>query len=134
MARPTTALIVDDESHVRVYMRMLLQSLGITSIWEAADGKQAVALYLQHRPHVVVLDLVMPIMTGEQTLRELQTIDPDVAAIVVTSQSAIKTVEEIHRLGAVAYLLKHTPRDQMVKTLSDALDSIDVAEESGASS
>jgi DNA-binding NarL/FixJ family response regulator len=126
MARPTTALLVDDEAHVRVYLRMLLQSVGVTTVWEASDGKQAVELYMLHRPPVVLLDLAMPVVAGEQVFRDLQAIDPDVAVIVVTSQSSLKTVQAIHQLGAIAYLLKHTPREQMVKTLNEALDTIDV--------
>jgi len=125
MARPTSALLVDDEAHVRVYLRMLLHSVGITTVWEAADGKQAVELYALHRPPVVLLDLAMPVVSGEQVFRDLQAIDPDVAVIIVTSQSSLKTVQALHQLGAIAYLLKHTPREQMVKTLNEALDSID---------
>ena len=124
MARPTSALIVDDEAHVRVYLRMLLQSLGVPTVWEASDGKEAVELYALHRPQVVLLDLAMPVVAGEQVFRDLQAIDPDVAVIVVTSQSSLKSVQAIHELGAIAYLLKHTPREQMVKTLNEALDSI----------
>jgi DNA-binding NarL/FixJ family response regulator len=125
MARPTSALLVDDEAHVRVYLRMLLQSVGITTVWEASDGKEAMELFMLHRPPVVLLDLAMPVVAGEQVFRDLQAIDPDVAVIVVTSQSSLKTVQAIHQLGAIAYLLKHTPREQMVKTLNEALDSID---------
>jgi two-component system, chemotaxis family, chemotaxis protein CheY len=126
MARPTSALIVDDEAHVRVYLRMLLQSVGITTVWEAADGKEAVELFALHRPPVVLLDLAMPVVAGEQVFRDLQAIDPEVAVIVVTSQSSLKSVQAIHELGAVAYLLKHTPREQMILTLNEALDSLDV--------
>ena len=125
MARPTSALIVDDEAHVRVYLRMLLQSLGVPTVWEASDGKEAVELYALHRPQVVLLDLAMPVVAGEQVFRDLQAIDPDVAVIVVTSQSSLKSVQAIHELGAIAYLLKHTPREQMEKTLNEALDSLD---------
>ena len=125
MARPTSALLVDDEAHVRVYLRMLLQSVGVTTVWEAADGKEAVELYKLHRPPVVLLDLAMPVVGGEQVFRDLQAIDPEVAVIIVTSQSSLKTVQAIHQLGAIAYLLKHTPREQMVKTLDEALDSLD---------
>ena len=125
IARPTSALLVDDEAHVRVYLRMLLQSVGVTTVWEAADGKQAVELYALHRPPVVLLDLAMPVVSGEQVFRDLQAIDPDVAVIIVTSQSSLKSVQALHQLGAIAYLLKHTPREQMVKTLNEALDSLD---------
>jgi two-component system chemotaxis response regulator CheY len=126
MARPTSALLVDDEAHVRVYLRMLLQSVGVATVWEAADGKQAVELYALHRPPVVLLDLAMPVVSGEQVFRDLRAIDPEVAVIIVTSQSSLKSVQALHQLGAIAYLLKHTPREQMVMTLNEALDSIDV--------
>jgi two-component system, chemotaxis family, chemotaxis protein CheY len=124
MPRPTSALIVDDESHVRVYLRMLLKQLGITTVWEASDGAKARELYIEHRPGVVLMDIVMPGKTGPGVMADLKAIDPNVPVIVVTSQVALKTVEEMHALGAMSYVLKHTPRDQMLKMLSDTLDSI----------
>ena len=122
MPRPLTALIVDDESHVRIYLRMLLQRLGVKTVHEAADGAQALQLYAAHQPEVVLLDVVMPGKTGPSVIKDLQALNPEVPVIVVTSQSSYKTVQEIHDLGAIAYLLKHTPYDQMVKMLGDALD------------
>ena len=71
MARPTSALIIDDEAHVRVYLRMLLQSVGVTTVWEAVDGKEAVALFALHRPEVVLLDLAMPGMNGPELARRM---------------------------------------------------------------
>ncbi|MFA5262867.1 MAG: response regulator [Opitutaceae bacterium] len=124
MPRPSSALIVDDEPHVRVYLRMLLKQVGIATIWEASDGAKACELFIEHRPGVVLLDIVMPGKTGPGVMADLKAIDPSVPVIVVTSQVALKTVEEMHDLGAVCYILKHTPRDQMLKMLTDALDSI----------
>lgn len=122
MARPKTALIIDDEAHVRMYMRMLLLRQGLTEVHEASDGVQAIELYATLRPDVVLLDVVMPGLAGSSVLKELQAINPDIPVIVVTSQSSYKVVQEFHEMGAVAYLLKHAPYEQMVKMLSEALD------------
>lgn len=127
MPRPRSALIVDDEPHVRVYLRMLLKQLGIEQIWEASDGLQAVEMFRIEHPEVVLLDIVMPGQLGPNVVDDLRRIDPDVSVIVVTSQIAQKTVEDMHSKGAIAYVLKHTPRDQMVKMLAEALDGIDPA-------
>lgn len=125
MSRPKTALIVDDEVHVRVYLRMLLKQLGVTTIHEAGTPDEAISLFRTHRPEVVLLDLILPGATAEQIFHELQLIDPDVAVIVVSAQNSLKIVEEMHNMGAISYILKHTPRDQMIRMMGEALDWVD---------
>lgn len=124
MPRPTTALIIDDEVHVRVYLRMVLKQLGVTSIWESGSAEEARRLFEENHPEVVLLDVVLPGVHGTSLFEELLAMNPDVNVIVVTSQNALKTVQDMHSLGAVAYVLKHTPRDQMMKMLGEALDWI----------
>ena len=128
MARPTSALIVDDEAHVRVYLRMLLQSLGVKTFWEAGDGLQAIALYKEHLPGVVLLDVNMPVMTGREVMEEFQHLNPRAAVVVVTSQHGLQSVQDFRRLGAVGYVLKHTPTAQTKVLLETALDLIAEAE------
>ena len=130
MSRPTNALIVDDESHVRAFVRLLLREVGITECWEAADGKSAVELAKQHKPELVMLDINLPGLSGLQVLAQLKDADPDVSVVIVTSQSAISTVSESVRLGAVGYLLKHCPKEETLKALREVLESIDEPGES----
>jgi two-component system, chemotaxis family, chemotaxis protein CheY len=128
MGYPTSALIVDDESHVRAFVRLLLRELGITECWEAADGVSAVQLAQQHRPELVMLDINLPGMSGLQVLGQLKQHVPDIPVVMVTSQSAISTVSEAVRLGAVGYLLKHCPKDDTLKALREVLESINPSE------
>lgn len=125
MSRPQSALIVDDEAHVRVYLRMLLKQLGVETLLEAGNGEDALKLFREHRPKLVLLDIVMPGQSGPNLMKEILSIDKEAHVIVVTSQVGLKTVQEMHSLGALAYILKHTPRDQMEKMLMDALDSLE---------
>lgn len=122
MPRPKTALIVDDEVHVRVYLRMLLKQLGVVTIHEAGTSEEAIAFFKTYKPEVVLLDLILPGATAQTIFAEMQGIDPDVAVIVVSAQNSLKIVEEMHNMGAIAYILKHTPRDQMIKMMGEALD------------
>ena len=68
MARPTNALIVDDEPHVRIFVKMLLKQQGIETTWEAGDGVQALAMVAQHNPELVMLDINLPMMSGIEVL------------------------------------------------------------------
>ena len=124
MARPTNALIVEDEVHVRVFLRLLLKEVGIETVWEAGDGAQGLALAGQHRPELVLLDVNLPIMNGLEVLEHLAAEHPDMPVIMVTSQSAMKTVLESVKLGAIAYILKHSPKAEAVRMLREAIDGL----------
>jgi two-component system chemotaxis response regulator CheY len=128
MSRPTNALIVDDESHVRAFMRLLLREVGISDCWEAADGVSAVQLAQEHKPQLVLLDINLPGLNGLQVLAQMKQVDPDIPVVMVTSQSAISTVSEAVRLGAVGYLLKHCPKDETLRALKEVMESIDESE------
>lgn len=125
MGRPTNALIVDDEAHVRTFLRLVLKELGITETWEAADGVTGVQMTVTHKPEIVLLDINLPVMNGLQALAELRRLEPDIPVVMVTSQSAIGSVQQASRLGAVGYVLKHLPKAQTVASLTELFDSMD---------
>lgn len=131
MARPTHALIVDDEPHVRAFMRLLLREVGVSECWEAADGQTALALIQQHEPGLVLLDINLPQMSGIDVLAKLNELQSEVPVVMITSQSAMSTVNETLRLGAVGYILKHSPKEEAVEALRDVVESLD--EETGES-
>jgi CheY-like chemotaxis protein len=131
MARPTSALIVDDEAHVRVFVRLLLAEAGITTTWEAGNGEEALELVREHRPALVLLDVNMPVLNGLETLDQLQAIEPDLPVVMLTSESAMQTVREAARLGATGYILKQSPRDDALKSLRETLDALDDEPQAG---
>jgi DNA-binding NarL/FixJ family response regulator len=125
MPRPTNALIVEDEPHVRAFVRVLLKDVDITQTWEAADGAQALAMVAEHDPELVILDINMPIMNGLEVLQLLREQRPELPVIMLSSQSAMKTVLECVKLGAIAYILKHSPPAEARQMLRDALATLD---------
>ncbi|MCX6956567.1 MAG: response regulator [Verrucomicrobia bacterium] len=119
-----SALIIDDEAHARKYVRLLLESLGVTTLWEAGSGAEGLALYAEHQPSVVLLDVNMPVMKGDVVLTKLCEIDPHAAVIVMTSESQIGVVKTFQQLGAIGYVLKHVPRETAVKMIGEVLGAL----------
>jgi DNA-binding NarL/FixJ family response regulator len=124
MPRPTNALIVDDEAHVRVLIRILLKQLGVETVWDAPDGASALEQAATHKPDVILLDINLPQVGGLEVLAKLKAAHPSIPVIIVSSQSTMKTVLMTRELGAEAYVLKHAPKSEVLQMLSDAFDSI----------
>ena len=70
MAQPKKILVVDDEEQLCLAVKIRLQSKGY-EVFTAPDGKQALELVTQHKPDLIILDILMPIMDGYSFLREL---------------------------------------------------------------
>lgn len=121
MAAPRTALIVDDESHVRTFLRLLLKEVGIDTTWEASNGAEALQVAAQNHPELILLDLSMPVVGGIDTLRRLQQDHADVPVIVVTSQNTLQTVQSAAQLGAIGYILKQSPKHVILAALRETL-------------
>jgi DNA-binding NarL/FixJ family response regulator len=124
MPRPVSALIIDDEPHVRIVFRLLLKQLGIETVWEAADGASALEQATEHKPEVVLLDINLPQIGGLEVLARLKKAHPAMPVVIVSSQSTMKTVIQTRELGAEAYVLKHAPKAEVLQMLSDAFDNI----------
>jgi CheY-like chemotaxis protein len=84
---PAFVLVVDDEDDVRETMRDLVEMFGC-AVMTAGNGAEALALLEDHRPCLIVLDLLMPVMTGQELLEAMRH-RPALAALpVVISTSA----------------------------------------------
>lgn len=115
-------LVVDDEAHIRKFVIELVKSLGEPDILQAANGDEALKIYERERPVLVLLDVNMPLVDGIETLRRLKLFDPDCIVIMLTSLVNRQTVEECLHLGAVAYLRKDNPPDEMLVRLKKVVD------------
>ncbi|HTB80635.1 MAG TPA: response regulator transcription factor [Opitutaceae bacterium] len=117
-------LLADDEAHIRKFIGLLLRQLGSPTIIEASNGVQALALFESERPDLVLLDVNMPELDGLQALAGLRMLDPDCAVIMLTSLTTRQTVEQAAELGAVYYIRKDTPKDEILKTLREVIASL----------
>ena len=115
-------LLTDDEAHIRKFLGLVLKRLGNPVIIEAANGQEAVALYQQQQPDLVLMDVNMPVMDGMQALTRIKKNDPEALVVMLTSLTNRQTVEQCASLGAIDYLRKDLPRDEMIAQLTQIID------------
>jgi CheY-like chemotaxis protein len=113
-------LVVDDSEETRGLLRRTLEGKGFR-VREAADGRQALAAAREQRPGLILLDLVMPVMDGFDTLQHLRE-DPRTAAVpIVVLTAKDLTDEERDRLGGKVQALfqkqQRVPLDALVTEL-----------------
>ena len=76
-------------------------------VGEAADGAEAVAQALAHRPDIAILDVAMPQLTGLQATREIKAQAPDVDVLILSMHDDERYLFEALKAGASGYVLKH---------------------------
>lgn len=100
-------LIADDEESVRQLVREVLEGAGMRTL-VAADGDQVMALAAEHRPSLIILDVMMPEMDGYTALTRLRghPATREIPVIVLTGQSAPVYRELSEGIGAMAHVTK----------------------------
>jgi two-component system chemotaxis response regulator CheY len=114
-------LLVDDESHIRKFIGLLLKQVGSPTIIEAANGNEAIAKYQLERPDMVLLDVNMPILDGIGTLKAIREFDEDAVVVMLTSLSSRQMIEQAAELGASNYIRKDTPKDEIIVALKETI-------------
>ncbi len=114
---PLTVVIADDQALVRGGFRLILKAAGINVAAEAADGAQAVAAVLEHRPDVVLMDVRMPVMDGIEATRRIVAdadVDSPTRIIILTTFDLDEYVYAALAAGASGFLLKDVTPEHLV--------------------
>ncbi|HEU5076898.1 MAG TPA: response regulator, partial [Polyangiaceae bacterium] len=111
-------LVVDDEAPVRVATAEVLRSLGYR-VYEADSGVSACQVFRQHMREIdiVLLDLAMPEMNGEQTLRQLKELRSDVRVILLTAYAEDEFRVRFLKGDLAGFLTKPFARDELIQVL-----------------
>jgi DNA-binding NarL/FixJ family response regulator len=89
----------------------------IQIVGTADDGSVALEMVSKEKPHLVLMDLKMPIMNGVEATRQIRSKYPDTRVLVLTTYADDEWVFDAIRAGASGYLLKDTPRDELIKAV-----------------
>jgi two-component system NarL family response regulator len=123
--RKITVLIADDHPIFRAGLRTLIDGQpDMMVVAEAADGREAVALFARYRPDVTLMDLRMPELDGPSAIKAVLAAHPGARVIVLTTYDGDDDVERAAQAGAVGYLLKDTFAEGML----DAIRDVDAGE------
>lgn len=111
-------VIADDHPVVREGLAaMCNRRPDLTVVAEAENGEQAVALVLTHRPDVVLMDLRMPVLGGVDAIGAIRAEWPEARIVVMTTFDGDEDIYRALQAGARAYLLKDTPREEIVDAI-----------------
>jgi two-component system, chemotaxis family, chemotaxis protein CheY len=111
-------LVVDDALFMRKMICSVAAEAGWQVVGEATNGAEAVSLYKQHRPDLVTMDLVMPIMGGLEALRQIRSLDPEAKVVVVTALDQKQSLIESIRDGAIDFIVKPFERERVLSLLA----------------
>ena len=111
-------LIADDHVTVREGLAAIIgRQSDMQVVGEAANGRDAVQLWREHRPHVTLLDLRMPELDGVGAITEIRALEPDARIIMLTTFDTDTDVARAVGAGARGYLLKDAQRDELLDSI-----------------
>lgn len=111
-------VVADDEVDIRLLLKLQLRQAGITVVGEAADGHEAVELCRTLRPHVIVLDLLMPRMSGFEVIPVLRSDCPDVGIVAYSAVAGDFARAEMERWD-VPLRLKNGDAEPLVQVVRE---------------
>ncbi len=115
---PIRVLIADDHPVVRSGLAMILQQAsGIDVVAEASTGLEAISLFCQHQPDVVLMDLKMPEMGGVDAIAAIRQVYPNVRIIILTTYDGDEDIYRGLSVGARGYLLKNVTRQELIEAV-----------------
>jgi PAS domain S-box-containing protein len=118
-----TILLVDDEESVRALGKKTLERFGYTVLL-ASDGKEAIEIYQKKQSEIdlIIIDLLMPRISGKDTLLELQSLNKEVKVILCSGYAVGETVQEFLNMGAKGFVHKPFAFKQLLGAIREALD------------
>ena len=122
MPKRYNILIVDDEASLTTILREELQESGMYDIDLAFDGAEAINLIQKKLYDVVLLDIIMPHVTGTEVLQFIQEHSPSSQVIILSQYADVKMAVETTKLGAYEVLAKPYDIDQVEQTIERALE------------
>lgn len=114
-------LLADDHPSYRAGMRAMLEGDGICVVGEATNGRQAIELAGTLTPDIVLMDISMPLVSGIEATREIVRGSPEQRVLMLSASAEDSHIAEAIAAGAIGYLLKDRPVDELVGAVRQAV-------------
>ncbi|MFL9709951.1 response regulator [Methylobacillus pratensis] len=118
MSAAIKVMLVDDHAVVRMGFKLLLESdQAIQVIAEAESGEQAIKLYQEHQPDVVVMDITMPGIGGLEAIDRIRAKDEHARVLVLSAHEDSVHPKRVLNAGAMGYLTKRSAAEELIKAI-----------------
>ena len=118
-----TVLIVDDAQFMRVMLRDIVEDMGYSVSGEANDGSEAIDMYGQLKPDLVLLDITMPVLDGTVALQAIMKQDPQANVVMITALGQKEQVLASIKAGARDFIIKPFDQERVQETLTRLMAS-----------
>ena len=115
-------LIADDLKFIKLVLRELVEKAGFRVVGEASNGQEAVELYQNRRPDVVLMDITMPKMDGLAALKQILKFDPEAKVIMCSALGQQTLIVQALQLGAKDFIVKPFREERVVAAIKKILD------------
>lgn len=115
-----TILVLEDDENLRQYLQTLLTQEGYV-VWTARDVMEARKMFEKRMPDLILLDLGLPIVTGETLCKEIKESNPDVKIIILTGKDSLNDVVQGFSLGADDYVKKPFQTEELLARIKARL-------------
>jgi len=119
MGKKLQVMIVDDQKSIRGLLKSIIENIGAEVVAEAENGLIAVEYYKIHKPHLVLMDINMPCMDGEEALTQIIKLNPKALVIMLTSLDSGDVIQDCIELGARNFLLKSNPPEEIAREIKE---------------
>jgi two-component system, NarL family, response regulator NreC len=122
LPQPVRVLVADDHEIVLQGLKTVLDREGFEIVGEASDGAQAVALAVELRPDLIVMDISMPVMTGIEAAAQIRRSVPDAKLLLLTVHTENRYILEALRSGIRGYVLKSRAASELIEAIQEILN------------
>jgi two-component system chemotaxis response regulator CheY len=112
------AVVVDDAPLMRQILRTILEKRSFEVIGEAGDGHEAIEVVGKTRPHLVTMDITMPVMDGLESLKIIKRDFPETQVVVVSAFGERANILEAIRLGASNFIVKPFDEPKVIRVIN----------------
>lgn len=117
-------LVVDDAMFMRMVIRKNLEEIGYNEILEAKDGEEAIRMYAELTPDLVMLDITMPGMSGLEALEGIKAVDSDAKVIMCSAVGQEFMIQKAMEKGAADFIVKPFDKNSFEKTVKMHLNNV----------
>jgi two-component system, chemotaxis family, chemotaxis protein CheY len=117
---PIKIILVDDLSFMREAIRHIIEDADMSILGEAENGVEAINLYTQVAPDIVLMDITMPVMDGLESLKEIRKLDPNAKVIMCSALGQQKYIIKAIQLGAKDFILKPFLPERIISAITKA--------------
>jgi len=111
-------LLADDASFMRMMLKNILEAAGYEIAGEAANGREAVEKFMELKPDLLIMDMVMPEVGGVDALKQIISKNPDANVVICSAIGQQALVIEAIQAGAKDYIVKPFDKDNVLETIA----------------